>query len=157
MTGAWSCREEEASGEQIEPCPAEHLALEQLQAVDVPFDRALTPGQRDGGLDGGIIRTQPFGKAPKGGESARGGACQPWIELGRLALADEGGEVLRERYGLRQRGRLRGQLRQLLVILLCQSSWRAEDQPGRPARGERASWRRRHRGQRLRAAPLPGG
>src|SRR5262249_50770883 len=45
----------------------------------------------------------------------------------------------------------------LLVILLCQSSWRAEDQPGRPARGERASWRLRHRGQWLRAAPLPGG
>jgi hypothetical protein len=31
-------------------------------------------------------------------------------------LADEGGDVLRERHGLRQVGRLRGQLRQLPVF-----------------------------------------
>jgi hypothetical protein len=42
-TPAWSCGQEEASGQQIEPGPAEHLALQHLQTVDVPFDRALTP------------------------------------------------------------------------------------------------------------------
>ena len=51
-----------------------------------------------------MVRPEPSGKAPEGREGARGGACQPWFELGRLALADEGGEVLRERHGLRQRG-----------------------------------------------------
>ncbi len=127
MTPAWSGRQEEASGEEIEPCPAEHLALQQLQAVDVPFDGALTPRQRDGGLDGGQVRPEPSGEAPEGRQSALGGTRQPWFELGRLALADEGGEVLRERYGLRQRGRLRSQLRQLLAILCRRPFQRTED------------------------------
>jgi hypothetical protein len=42
-TPAWSCRQEEASGQQIEPGPAEHLTLQHLQAVDMPFNGALTP------------------------------------------------------------------------------------------------------------------
>jgi hypothetical protein len=56
MTRAWSCRQEEASGQQIEPGTAKHLALEHLQAVDVPFDGALTPGQRHRRLDSGQVR-----------------------------------------------------------------------------------------------------
>jgi hypothetical protein len=44
MTMHGSSRQEEASGQQIEPCAAKHLALQHLQPVDVPFDRALTPG-----------------------------------------------------------------------------------------------------------------
>src|SRR5918994_3691730 len=109
----WNTVQMSSIAEEIEPRPAKHLALEHLQAIDVPFDRALTPGPRDPGFHGGVILTQPFGKAPEGRESARGGARQPRIELGRLALADEGGEVLCERHGFRQLGRLRGQLRQL--------------------------------------------
>jgi hypothetical protein len=56
MAKHWSGREEETSGQQIESRPAKHLALEHLQAIDLPFDGALTPGQRDPGLHGGIIR-----------------------------------------------------------------------------------------------------
>jgi hypothetical protein len=41
---AWSGRQEETSGQQIEARPAKHLALEHLQAGDVPFNRALAPG-----------------------------------------------------------------------------------------------------------------
>jgi hypothetical protein len=66
----------------------------------VPFERSLTPGQRHSGLDGGIVLTPPFGKTLEGRESTGGGAPQPRIELSRLALADEGGKVLRERDGL---------------------------------------------------------
>ena len=43
MAGGWSSRQEEALGQQIKPGSAIHLALEQLQAVDVPFDWSLTP------------------------------------------------------------------------------------------------------------------
>ncbi len=80
MSRCWSGREEEASGQQIEAGPAEHLALEQLQAVDLPFNGALAPGQRHPGPDSGIILPQSFGKAPEGREGARGGACQPRIK-----------------------------------------------------------------------------
>jgi hypothetical protein len=93
------------------------LAFQHLQPINLPFDGALTPGQGDGGLDDAVVRTKPSGKTPEGREGALVGTHQPWFELGRLALADEGGEVLRECHGLCQRGRLRGQLCQLLVIL----------------------------------------
>jgi hypothetical protein len=50
----------------------------------------------------------------------------------------QGGEVLRERDGLRQSG-MCGELRPLVLILIRWLFWRAEDQPGRTAGGERAS------------------
>jgi hypothetical protein len=37
----------------------------------VPFDGALTPGPRDGGLDGGQVRPEAFGEAPEGREGGR--------------------------------------------------------------------------------------
>jgi hypothetical protein len=136
--------QEETSGQPIELGPAEHLALEQLQAVDVPFDGALAPGQGHGCHVG----PEPFGKATKGREGAPGGARQPRFKVCGLAPADEGGAVLCERYGLRQLGqlgRLRGQLRQLLVILGRRPRRRTEDQPGRSARREPVPWRLRYR------------
>jgi hypothetical protein len=118
-TPAWSGCQEEASGEEIELGAAEYLALEHLEAIDLAFDWALAPGQGHGGLDGGQVRPEPFGEASEGREGALGGTCQPWLQLGGLALADEGGEVLGERHGFRQLWRLRGQLRQLVTILRC--------------------------------------
>jgi len=92
-------------GQPIEPGSAKHLALEPLQAVDLPFNGSLAPGQRHPGFHGGVILTPSFGKAPEGREGARGGARQPRIELGRLVLTDEAGEVLREGRRLCQYGR----------------------------------------------------
>jgi hypothetical protein len=156
MSRAWSRRQEEALGQQNELRSATHLALEHLQAIDVPFDGALTPGQRHPSLDAGIVLTQSFGKALEGREGARGGARQPRIELGRLALADTGGEVPRECHRLCQCG-VCSELRQLVVPLICGLVWRTENQPGRPAGGELASWGVSHRRQRPSAAPLPRG
>jgi hypothetical protein len=81
-------------------------------------------------------------------------ARQPRIELGRLALADKGGEVLRKRDGLCQSGMF-GELHHLVLILIRGLFWRAEDQPGCPAGGERPSWGVSHRRQRLSATALP--
>ena len=117
MTSAWSGRQEEASGQQIEPCPAIHVPFQHLQPINLPFDRALTPGQGDGGLDGAVVCTKPSGKPPEGGQGALVGTRQPWFELGRLALADEGGEVLRERHRLGQCW-VFSELRQLVVSLI---------------------------------------
>jgi len=136
MTSACSCRQEEASGEEIETCPAKHLALQHLQTIDLAFNRSLTPRQRHRRLDGGHVRSEPFGKAPEGREGARGGTYQLWFELGRLTLADQAGKVLRQRHGLCQRGELRGELRQQLVGLLRALIRRAEDQPRRAPGGE---------------------
>ena len=37
-------RPQEAAAEEIEVCPAKHLALQHLQTVDVAFDGAVAPG-----------------------------------------------------------------------------------------------------------------
>jgi hypothetical protein len=74
MTRACSRRQQEASGQQIEPSSAKHLALEHLEAVDLPFNGALALGQRHAGFHGGIILAQSFGKAPEGREGTGGGA-----------------------------------------------------------------------------------
>ncbi len=118
MSKRRSGRQEEASSQQIEPGPAIHVPFQHLQPINLPFDRALTPGQGDGGLDGAVIRTKSSGKTPEGRQGALGGTCQPRVELGRLALTDEGGEVLREGHGLCQLRGLLSQLRQLAVIVI---------------------------------------
>ena len=115
----WSGREEEAAGQQSELGAAKHLAVEPLPTIAVPFDRPLAPGPCHPSLDGGIGCAEPSGEASEGRQGAQGRTCQPGVELGRLALAAEGGEVLGEGHSLCQLGRQLGQLRQLVVIRCC--------------------------------------
>jgi hypothetical protein len=96
----------------------------------VAFDEALTPGQRHRRLDGGQVRPEPSGEAPEWREGTGGGARQPRTQLGRLALADEAGEVLRQGHRPREFGRLLGQLRQLVVILVGRSGGRRTSSVG---------------------------
>ena len=42
---------QEAAAQEIEVCPAKHLAFHHLEAIDVPFDWAGAPGQGDAGFD----------------------------------------------------------------------------------------------------------
>ena len=81
MSRRWSGSQEEASGQQIEPRSAIHLPLQHLQAVDLDFDRSLTPGQRHPGHDRGTVLPQSFGKAPEGREGTGGRACQKMQKL----------------------------------------------------------------------------
>ena len=53
-------------------------------------------------MDGGLVRAQSSRETPEGREGTGGGTRQPRTQLDRLALADEAGEVLRERHRLRQ-------------------------------------------------------
>jgi hypothetical protein len=104
VTRAWSRRQGEASGQQSEPRPATHLALQQLQAVGVPCDRALAPGPGHRGLNRGVVRAESSGETPEGREGTGGRACQPRVKGAWLTPADEGSEVLPERHRSRPRG-----------------------------------------------------
>jgi hypothetical protein len=53
----------EAAAEEVEARPAEHLALQHLEAVDMPLDRARTLGDGDAGVDRGIILGEPSREA----------------------------------------------------------------------------------------------
>jgi hypothetical protein len=118
MLRPWSCRQKEAAGQPIEPCPAKHLTLQHLQAMDLAFDRSLAPWQRDRRLASSDGRLEPSGEAPEGWEGARGGARQPRFKMCGLTLADQAGEVLCERHRLCQLGRLLGQLCQLVASVI---------------------------------------
>ena len=64
-------RPQEAAAEEIEVRAAKHLAFHHFQAVDVPLDRAGTPGQGHPGFDRGIVLAEPTGKALQGLQRTR--------------------------------------------------------------------------------------
>jgi hypothetical protein len=74
MTSIWTRLWKDAVSQPIVLCTGIHLALEPLQAVDLPFEGALTPEQRLPSLDGGIILRQSLGKALKWREGGCRGA-----------------------------------------------------------------------------------
>src|SRR5262245_59698150 len=53
----------EAAAQEIEVCPAKHLAFHHLEAIDVPFDWAGAPGQGDACFDRCIVLAEPARKA----------------------------------------------------------------------------------------------
>ena len=69
---AWSPHK--AAAEQIEARPANHLAFQHFQTVDVPLDRARTPGQGDARFDRLIVVAEPARKALHGLQGTRGRA-----------------------------------------------------------------------------------
>ncbi|WP_432086426.1 hypothetical protein [Streptomyces sp. bgisy095] len=56
------------------PGAAEHLALERLDAVDVPFDDARVPGEGEAGDDGTTVAVDARSRAAERCVSGGGGA-----------------------------------------------------------------------------------
>src|SRR6266446_3563368 len=106
----------EAAAEEIEVCPAKHLALQHFQPVDMALDGTVAPGQRHPRFDRLIVVPEPCGKAAQGLQRTGGGALQPRIEVLGLALAHELREVLRQVDRLGYRGILRVELGELLRL-----------------------------------------
>ena len=98
------CGQHKALLEQIEARTAKHLALEQLQAIDVAFHRAGTPGQADTGFDDVVIVAQPFRKPLQGYQGTRRRPGQPGVQLCWLPLAHQLGNILGERDGVGELG-----------------------------------------------------
>ena len=95
-------------------CPAQHLAFQQLEAVDVSLDRAGTPGQGHPSFDCLLGLLAPARKAWQGLQRTGRRARAPGIEARRLPLADEVGKVLCQVDRLSDLGRLRVELGELL-------------------------------------------
>ena len=47
--------QENALAQQVQACPTIHLALDQLEAVDLPLGLAAAPGQAQGGPNRGAV------------------------------------------------------------------------------------------------------
>src|SRR5262249_51764588 len=149
-------RPQEAAAQEIEGRPAKHLALEHFQPVDVPLDRAGTPGQGDAGFDRLIVLAEPARKALQGLERTGSRALQPGIEALRLALAHEVGKVLREVDRLSHRGMLLPELGELLRFGRGALGLTPQHQPRRPARRQGLGDRLRHHRQALAPALAAG-
>src|SRR5262245_35662763 len=54
---------DEAAAEQIEVCPAKHVAFQHFQAIDMTLHRATRPRQGHSRFDGGIVVAEPTRKA----------------------------------------------------------------------------------------------
>src|SRR5262249_46884464 len=129
---------QEAVSQEIEVCTAKHLPLQHFEAIDVAFDRAVAPGQREPCFDGGIVVAQPLRKTLQGRPRTGRGAGEPAIEALRLA----GPHALRKAPGQRDRlsqlRLLRGQQSQLLFLVKSPSLRPPEHEPGGSPRREAA-------------------
>ncbi len=74
----------DALPKQIEARSAVHGALDQLEAVDLPFDRPVAPRLRNGRLHGGFVLSQPGDQAAK---LTRDGRIQPRFQSGGITRA----------------------------------------------------------------------
>ena len=149
-------RPEEAVPQEIQMRPAKHGALEHFEAVDMAFDRAVTPGHRDPGFDGGIIVAQPLRKTPQGCDRAGPRALQPALETVRLVGTQQVGKLPGERDRFREFRLLHGQLGQLLFLVRIPRFWPPEHEPGGAPRREVPVLRFCHARQRLLGRPLAG-
>src|SRR6266478_7584711 len=147
---AWDSHE--AAAEEIQMGAATHLALHHFEAIDMPLDRVSAPGQRHPRFDGGIVVPEPVGKTLHRLQGTRSRAFQPGIQLCRLPLADQRGEICGEIDRLGDLGLLGAQQGELLGLGLGALRLTAEHQPGRPTRGERLRRRLGHDGERLASA-----
>lgn len=108
---------QEAPAQELQVCAAEHVPLQHFQPVDMALDRPGGPGQGHPGFDRRIVLVQAGGEAAQRVQRTAGRALKPGIELGRLPLAHQGREILRQVDRLGHRGRLRSYLSQLLGIV----------------------------------------
>src|SRR4029434_5157442 len=131
-------RPQEAVPQEIEVCPAKHLPLQHFEAIDVAFDGAVAPGQREPCFDGGIVVAQPLRKALQGRPRTGRGAGEPAIEALTLAGPHEVGKVPGQRDRLSQLRLLRGELCQLLFLVRRPGLRTPQYEPGGPPRREMA-------------------
>src|SRR5689334_428817 len=130
-----------AAAEAVKARPAQPLALQHVEALDMSRDRTRTPGQRPPGFDRLVILIAPCREASYSLHCTCGGALQPGIEARRLLWADQAREILREGDGFGDDGLLCPQRGELLCLGLGTLGLAPQYQPGSPARGQRLARR----------------
>jgi hypothetical protein len=138
ISGEGSRREQEALASQVERGAPTPRPLPHLQAVDLAFDRAGTPGPHQARFDGLIIGAQPRRKAPQGRHTAGDGARQPPIETVGVALTHDPTNVLSQLEGHRHVARVGLKLGEERRVLVGPLPRPLQHHPGGATRGR---WR----------------
>ena len=105
----------------------------------MPFYRASAPGDGPPSFDGRIVCRQSEGEASQRVQRTGGRTLQPGIELRRLPLAHQRGEVLRQVDGLGDLGMLRLELGEMLRLGLPSLRGTPPHQPGPPTGRQRGA------------------
>ena len=148
---------QEAVTQEIEACPAKHLAFQHLKAYNMPCDRAGTPRQSDASFAGRIVLMQARSEALEGLQRTAHRALEPGSEALRLPLADQGGKILRQVNGLGDLGMVRVELGELLGLGLRALRRTPQHKPGGPAGCQGLARRLRHTRQGLPGTAVRGG
>src|SRR5215510_3701639 len=136
--------------------PAKHVALEHFEAVDMAFNRAVTPRHGHSSFDGGIVVAQPVRKTLQSRHRTGRGAGEPAIEALRLAGPHELRKVPGQCDRLSKLRLLRGQQGQLLFLVRSPGLRPPEHEPGGSPRREVPVLRFCHARQRVLWRPLAG-
>ena len=91
-----SCRMQHLLAQQIKLGAAIHLALEQLEAIHLPFDLARTPRLAQCGTNADIFLGEALGKRLEFWDATRGTGLQPAIKGLGLPLAHHRLKFVRE-------------------------------------------------------------
>ncbi len=81
-TSRGSCRKQNASAEQVEAGVTIHLALDQLQPVDLPFGLAVAPGRGESGAYRIAVLLQPGSERLHRRDATPAGLDEPGIQFG---------------------------------------------------------------------------
>src|SRR5690349_11560422 len=119
--------------EERKSCSAIHLALEQLESIDLPFDRPLTPGIAQSGAYRRVITAQALRKAHKLGDTGVLALLQPAVEACGRPLSDEGMKRRQQALRLSHRRTQLLERGQVLGFVNRESCLRLGEEPARLA------------------------
>lgn len=130
----WSRSVKHPDSQQVKLGAPKHLALEELQAIDMTFHWTGTPIERCPSFNGSRISAEACGQAAKGYQRAPGRSLHPRFQLLWLTVPQQLGKRERQRDGVRKGGVSLAQLAEERSITLSHVLWVPQDEPGRLAR-----------------------
>jgi len=83
-----------AQPEEVELGAAIHVALDNLQAIDMPFNRAVTPLKFQGSTDSAIVLAQTCCEGLELRNSTGLSISEPWVKSAHLAMPNHEHESL---------------------------------------------------------------
>ena len=120
--------------EEVQLHPAIATTLDQLEAVDLAFNRSGRPGESQRGFHRRIIPPEPLGTVPQLNAGAGVAGLEPGIQVRRLPLAEHRRPLAHERCHLSQLGMLLEALPERLGVC-CTLLGGLQDEPGELAGG----------------------
>jgi hypothetical protein len=133
VSGNRSRWREQASPQESEAGPAIHLAFEQLEAIDVSFDRSPTPEIAQGRVHRRVVVAEAVGKADELHQTRLLALFQPAVQASGNAVGQDRVKRQEQVLGLGNLGTQLFQRRQVVTLALGELSLGLGEEPARLA------------------------